>query len=412
MASQPTTIAWYPIARLIASVLLMTLGGSAMYAAIMSLGPVGETFGGGRAIGSLPYAVFMIGFGTGGVMMGRVADRVGVIWPALIGSFCLPFGLYVAAQAQALWQFVAAMGVLCGLLGASFSFAPLVADISHWFTARRGLAVGIVASGTYVAGAAWPIVLQDLFDEHGWRGAFVRIAVLTLCTMLPLTALLLRKPSGGEAGDAETSSPRTSKGVGLSPLTLQSVICCAGLGCCVAMSMPQVHIVPLVTDLGHAAVRGAEMLSLMLGFGIVSRLVSGWISDHIGGLRTLLLGSGLQALVLFAFIGADTLPVLYAMSIAFGLAQGGIVPSYAIIIRRFFPAGEAGWRIGTALLFTIMGMALGAWMAGVLYDLTGSYTLSFINAIGFNILNMGFAMMLLMRARSRNTLDGPAMATR
>ncbi|MGI9335817.1 MAG: MFS transporter, partial [Gammaproteobacteria bacterium] len=382
-----------------------------MYAAIMSLGPASQTFGGGRAVGSLPYAVFMVGFGVGGVLMGRVADRVGVIWPALIGSLCVPAGLFAAAHAQSLWQFVVALGVLCGLLGASFSFAPLVADISHWFTARRGLAVGIVASGTYVAGTVWPLVLQRLFDEHGWRSAFVQLAALTLCAMVPLTLVLVRRPSATARGGEPGTEAPSSRSVGFSPLTLQCVICCAGVGCCVAMSMPQVHIVPLVTDLGHAAARGAEMLSLMLGFGIVSRMASGWISDHIGGLRTLLLGSGLQALVLLAFVGADTLPMLYAISIAFGLSQGGIVPSYAIIIRRFFPAGEAGWRIGAALLFTIAGMALGAWMAGVLYDLTGSYTLSFVNAIAFNLVNMALAVMLLMRARAREVPGEAAFAS-
>jgi MFS family permease len=181
------------------------------------------------------------------------------------------------------------------------------------------------------------------------------------------------------------------------PNVLQCLLCVAGVGCCVAMAMPQVHIVPYVIDRGFPAARGAEMLSLMLGFGIVSRVLSGWLSDRIGGLRTLAVGSLLQALVLVAFLAADSLAALYLCSIAFGLVQGGIVPSYAIIIRTFFPASQAGWRIGMAFLFTILGMALGGWMAGAIYDATGAYTWSYVNAIAFNVVNLSIALMLLAR---------------
>lgn len=399
---------WYPVVRLLASVTLMTLAGSAMYGSIMALGPVTAEFGGGRAVGSLPYSLFMVGFGVGGIFMGGLADRHGILVPALIGSICLPAGLYLAANALALWQFVAALAILGGLLGASFSLAPLISDVSHWFSARRGLAVGIVASGTYVAGAVWPPILQSAIDSYGWRVAFTGLSVFAACTMLPLSLVLVRRaPVDSLHSQSGTAAP-SSRAIGMSPLTLQCLICCAGFGCCVAMSMPQVHIVPLVTDLGHPAARGAEMLGLMLGFGVVSRLLSGWLSDHIGGLGTLLLGSALQALVLFAFIWMDSLPWLYAISVAFGLAQGGIVPSYAMIIRKFFPSRDAGWRIGTAMLFTILGMAAGAWMAGALYDLTGSYKISFINAILFNVMNLGIAFTLIRRA-GRQDGHGTAM---
>jgi MFS family permease len=390
----------YPVIRLAASLSLMTIGGSAMYASVIVLAPAAVEFNTGRGAASLPYALFMIGFGVGGVVMGRLADRFGIIVPAIIGSLSLPAGLYAASLAATITEFGLALGVLCGFLGASFIFAPLVADVSHWFTARRGLAVGIAISGSYLAGALWPPIVQYLVDTDGWRATYVWLAVFTLCTMLPLCALLYRRPAIdlSDGGDAAIK-PLRHRSLAMPPNVLQCLLCAAGVGCCVAMAMPQVHIVPYVLDLGYPAARGAEMLALMLGFGIVSRVLSGALSDRIGGLRTLLVGSLLQALVLVVFLGADTLTMLYATSIAFGLVQGGIVPSYAIIVRTFFPASQAGWRIGTAFLFTICGMALGGWMAGAIYDATGSYTWSYVNAIAFNMMNLIIAGSLLYRYR-------------
>ena len=393
--------ALYPLVRLGAALLLVTVSGAAMYATIVALRPASIEFGVGRGIGSVPYMMFMAASGAGGVMMGRLADRFGVIVPALIASVAIPAGLVAAAHAAAFWQFCLALGVLSGLLGTSAMFAPMAADISLWFTRRRGLAVAVVITGSYLAGAVWPPVVQASLDARGWRESFVVIGVFVLAAMLPLSGLLCRRPAlpppaGGTGAGAAAFRP-----LGMAPGALQSLICLAGIGCCVAMSMPQVHIVAHVTDLGLAARRGAEMLSLMLGFGVVSRLGFGWISDRIGGLRTLLLGSVAQAVTLAAFLGADALTVLYVVSAAFGLAQGGIVPSYTIIIRTFFPADEAGRRVGLSMLATFMGMALGGWMAGALFDLTGSYTASFVNAIAFNVLNMAIVAALIRRRRAR-----------
>ena len=382
------------------ALLIVTVGGAAMYAVIVALKPVALEFGVSRGVGSIPYMMFMAISGIGGVAMGRLADRFGVLVPGLIGSVGLPAGMVGAAYAEEFWQFCAALGVLSGLLGTSAIFAPMASDISLWFTRRRGLAVAIVVTGTYLAGAMWPPIVQTSLDARGWRETFLMLAVVMICTMLPLSALLYRRPAALSAAQAARAALATAKPLGFGPGTLQGLICAAGLGCCVAMAMPQVHIVAHVTDLGYAAQRGAEMLSLMLGTGIVSRVASGWISDRIGGLRTLLLGSVMQAVVLTAFLGADSLTLLFVVSAAFGLSQGGIVPSYTIIIRTFFPAHEAGRRVGWAMLFTFAGMALGGWMAGALYDLTGSYTASFINAIAFNVLNMAIVLVLVRRQRA------------
>ena len=393
----------YPLIRLATVLALMTLGCSAMYAGVMVLEPLALELDTGRGNSSLIYGTFMIGFALGGVFMGRLADRMGIMIPALIGSLALPAGFYLAAHASSILEICLAFSLLCGFLGSSFSMAPLIADISHWFSRRRGLAVGIAFSGSYVAGAIWPPILQRMFDAQGWRESFVDLALLTLILMALLSLLLYPRSPINEQLPTASSANSNLTNSAISAGTLQSLIYLAGFGCCVAMAMPQVHIVPYVMDLGHPAIRGAEMLGLMLGFGVISRVGSGWLSDRIGGLATLLLGSALQLAVLIAFLTGNSLVFLYGISIAFGLSQGGIIPSYTIILRAFFPPKQAGWRISTSFLFTVAGMAFGGWIAGLLYDLTGSYTVSFLNAIGFNILNLWVAASLLKKSGAIGT---------
>jgi MFS family permease len=390
----------YAWLRLAASLALMTLGGAGMYIVTVALPPIQAEFGVGRSDASLPYTLTMIGFGLGGILMGKLADRFGVIVPVLIGTFCLGTGFIAAGFAGSLWQFALAQGLLIGFLGCSATFAPLVADTSLWFNRRRGIAVAICASGNYLGGALWPPVVQHFFDSAGWRQTYIGVGVFCIAAMLPLTLMLRRRPPGlaPAAPGAVSGAPRD---LGLRPALLLGLLCTAGVACCVAMSMPQVHIVALCSDFGFAAARGAEMLSLMLGFGIVSRLTFGWISDRIGGLRTLLLGSTLQAVALALFLPADGLTSLYVVSAMFGLFQGGIVPSYAIIVREYFDPKVAGATVSVVLTSTLFGMALGGWMSGAIFDLTGSYRAAFFNGIAWNLLNMAIAAALLLRARKR-----------
>lgn len=386
----------------------MTMAMAGMYAAVMVLEPATREFGIGRGAGSMPYTLYMIGFGLGNILLGRIMDRYGIFILTLIGAISLPVGLYLASIATNLWFFSFTLAVLCGFLGGGFAFGPMVADISHWFDKRRGLAVGIVISGSYVAGAIWPPLLQSWIDTVGWRQSFAQLSVVCLITMLPLCLVYLKRTNIESLGNNKSTNRDWERPLGIGKGQLQCALCFAGLGCCVAMAMPQIHIVPHVIDLGFEARQGAYMLALMLGFGIISRVSSGWISDRIGGLNTLLLGSGLQALVITLFLFVDSLNGLYLISIAFGLSQGGIVPSYTIIIRKFFRANEAGQRIGLAFVATTFGMALGGWIAGVLYDLTGSYTLSFLNAIAFNGMNLVIALWLLRRDKHFDALSGAA----
>ena len=288
----------YAWIRLAAALLIMTIGGAAMYGVVVALPTLQAEFGVARADASLPYTLTMIGFGVGGILMGRLSDRFGVVVPIVIGALSLGAGFILCGMALTLWQFSLAHGLLAGLLGCAATFAPLVADTSMWFTRRRGIAVGICASGNYLAGAVWPPLLQHFFETAGWRATYTGLGLFCLATILPLALLLRKRPPLPGHADTSATANRSARSLGLTPNALLALLSVAGLACCVAMSMPQVHIVAYCGDLGYGAARGAEMLSVMLGFGIVSRLASGWISDRIGGLRTLLLGSVLQGIAL------------------------------------------------------------------------------------------------------------------
>ena len=382
----------------------MTFGGAGMYASIVALKPVAVEFEASRSAASLAFACVNLGIGVGGILMGWLSDRFGAMWPSLIGAGCLTLGLVLASFSTELWQYVALHGILIGLLGNSAVLAPLIADITRWFTVNRGMAVAVVSSGNYVAGAVWPPIVQYGIDTVGWRETYQWLGGICLLGMVPLSLLLSRRDSaraspGGSATDNAHAAGQRRQALGFSPRFAQWLICTAGIGCCVAMAMPHGHIVAHASDLGHPAAHGAEMLALMLSFGVLSRLFFGWISDRIGGLRALLIGSVLQAAVIASFIPVTGLDALYWASALFGISQGGIVPAYAIIVRRHFPHHELGWRLGIVMFFTLFGMALGGWAAGVMYDLTGSYRLAFTNALIFNLINVGIVFMLLAKSR-------------
>lgn len=392
----------YAWTRLVVTLALMTIGSGAMYVVAVVLPAVQAEFGVARADASLPYTLMMVGFGLGGVAMGRIADRFGVMWAMLIGALGLGTGFVAAGLSGSLTAFALAHGVLLGAFGSATTFAPLVADTSLWFVRRRGIAVAICASGNYLGGAIWPPIVQHFVQTDGWRHAYIGLGVFSALTMAGLALLMRpRPPIATPAASAARSTgvmPST-RPFGLSMGQAQTLLCIAGVACCVAMAMPQVHIVAYCSDLGFGAARGAEMLSLMLACGIVSRLVSGLICDRIGGLRTLLLGSVLQGLALLLFLPFDGLVSLYLISALFGLFQGGLVPSYAIIVREHFPAAEAGARVGAVIMATLFGMALGGWMSGKVFDLTGSYHAAFLNGIAWNLLNLTIALFLLGRMR-------------
>jgi MFS family permease len=394
--------------RLFIALLLMTIGAAGMYVIVVVLPAVQSEFRIDRAQASLPYTLTMIGFGLGGILMGRLGDKYGVALPLVGASFCMGLGFILAANASHFWIFAFAQGVLIGLLGSSATFAPLMTDISFWFNKKRGIAVAICASGNYLGGAVWPAIVQPMVEAHGWRATFTGIGLFCWVTMIPLSLVLHRGTKASQllrvqaAPNMNVAMNADSKELplGMPAKKLLFLLSIAGVACCVAMAMPQVHIVAYCNDLGYGTLRGAQMLSTMLAFGIASRLISGLICDRIGGLRTLMLGSVLQGTALLLFIPFDGLVSLFVISALFGLFQGGIVPSYAIIVREHFSPSFAGANVGTVIMATLIGMALGGWMSGKIFDLTGSYHAAFLNGVAWNLLNLSIAGYLLYRSKA------------
>jgi MFS family permease len=392
-----TRTAWN---RLAVALLISTIGGVGMWSVVVALPTVQAEFGVDRGVASLPYTVLLGGYAVGGVVMGKIADRFGVAKAIGGGAAFLSLGYVAAGLSSSIWQFMLAHGVLIAFLGSSATFGPLMADMSFWFLKRRGLAVAICASGNYLAGTIWPPIVQHFIERVGWRTTHLGIGALCAVTILPLSFFLRARPPGHGPAPIALPGAAPARVLGMSPTAVQLLLVVAGVACCVAMATPQVHIVAYCGDLGYGAARGAEMLSLMLGFGIISRLACGFIADRIGGLPTLLISSGLQGLALVLFSLFDGLTSLYIISAMFGLFQGGLIPSYTIVVREIFPPREAAVRVGTVLMATLGGMSLGGWLAGVIFDLTGTYIPAFIHGSLWNILNFAICLILYRRQRT------------
>ena len=387
----------YAYSRLAISLLLATLLGAGMWAVIVVLPPAQLDFGVDRSAASLPYTLMMCSLAFSTIALGRMTDRFGIVMPLLISAVTMGVGFVAAGYAPNLTVFTAAH-VLIGI-GAGTGFAPMMADISHWFVKRRGVAVVIVASGNYFAGTIWPLVMSLTIPLVGWRTTYAGLGVLVAAAVLPLALMMRRRPSAGVFAQAEAVTEAARSDVGISPKLLLVLLTAAGFACCVAMSMPQVHLVAYCGDLGYGVARGAEMLSLMMALGIVSRIGSGFVADAIGGSATLLVGSFMQGVALLLYLYFNGLESLFIVSGIFGLFQGGIVPMYAVICRELLPPRRAGAAIGLVVSATIFGMAFGGYISGVIFDLTSSYRMAFANGVLFNAFNFAIVSWLFWRRR-------------
>jgi MFS family permease len=384
--------------RLVVAVLIGSLGSVGMWSVVVALPVVQNEFSATRGTASLAFTLVMLGFGSGGVVTGKITDRYGIVAAIGVGVGILGLGYIGAGLSSSIWQFIL-VHFLIGL-SSSATFGPLMAEASHWFVRYRGLGVAIAASGNYIGGAIWPPVVNWGMQTAGWRDTHIVIGIFTAVAMT-LSLLLLRLLIGSETRRSHVNAPPPRVDLRLSTNTLTAILSLASIACCVAMSMPQVHIVAYCGDLGYGVARGAQMLSLMLGFGIVSRIGSGFLADRIGGIRTLLIGSLAQGSALLMYLFFDGLTSLYVISALFGLFQGGIVPSYAIIVREAMPAAEAATRVGIVILASVFGMSFGGWVSGVIFDSTGSYGAAFLNGLAWNALNITIMVSLLLRARQR-----------
>jgi MFS family permease len=395
--------------RLAVAVIIGSLGSVGMWSVVVALPVVQAEFGASRGTASLAFTMVMLGFGSGGVLTGKISDRYGIVIAIGLGIGILGLGYVGAGYSPSVWSFILfhfAIG-----LSSSATFGPLMAEASHWFDRYRGLAVAIAASGNYIGGTIWPPLVNFGMQSFGWRTTHIAIGIFTAIAMM-LALALLRMLMGAATRRSHVNAPPPRVDLRLSTNALTAILSLAAIACCVAMSMPQVHIVAYCGDLGYGVARGAEMLSLMLGFGIISRIGSGFLADRIGGIRTLLIGSVAQGTALLFYLFFDSLTSLYIISAMFGLFQGGIVPSYAIIVREAMPAAEAATRVGIVIFASVFGMSFGGWISGVIFDATGSYAAAFVNGLAWNALNVSIMLALLIRARANSAKLGTGFASR
>jgi MFS family permease len=384
--------------RLAVAVLIGSLGSVGMWSVVVALPVLQTEFGASRGTASLAFTMVMLGFGSGGVLTGKITDRYGIVTAIGLGIGILALGYIGAGMSSSIWQFILVHFAIG--LSSSATFGPLMAEASHWFDRYRGLAVAIAASGNYIGGTIWPPLVNFGMQSIGWRTTHIAVGLFTAVSMaLALIGLRLLVGAGTRRSHVNAPPPRVD--LRLSTNALTAILSLASIACCVAMSMPQVHIVAYCGDLGYGVARGAEMLSLMLGFGIISRIGSGFLADRIGGIATLLIGSVAQGTALLFYLFFDSLTSLYIISAMFGLFQGGIVPSYAIIVREAMPASEAATRVGIVIFASVFGMSFGGFISGVIFDATGSYGAAFLNGLAWNAVNITIMLSLLWRARQR-----------
>ena len=365
----------------------------------VGLKAIAEEMGGARSVPALAGSLAWFGSAVGGILMGRIADRFGIRWTVMIGSVMICIGLFISTGGQP-WQLYVGHGLFMGLLGNAGLNAPLYVYVSQWFDRRRGSALALISSGGYLAGFVWPTIFERAIASYGWRWTMIGYAIFQVAIILPLAAWFLKPPPEVAAVvDRSSGAVAKPKVLGWPPNLVFALIAIASFMCCVTMSMPQSHLVALCTDLGISAAVGAAMLSVLLGAGLISRQAWGLVSDRIGGLRTALASSALQAAAMTGFLYTQDEVGLFTVSTAFGIGFSALIPAYVLAIRDLFPASEAYWRVPTLLLLSGSGMAVGGWLAGYLYDMNGYYAPAFATGVAFNIVNLLMLVMLVMRQR-------------
>jgi MFS family permease len=393
------TKASWAVASVALFVLGMSYGGA--WIAVVALKDIASEVDGSRSVPALASSLAWLGGGIGGIVMGRIADRIGTRWTVMFGALMVGLGLSISTLGPP-WPLWVGHGVFIGLIGIGGINAPLYVYVSRWFDRRRGSALALISSGTYLAGAVWPPIFQQAIASFGWRQTMLWYALAEIVCIVPLAAIYFREPPEvihpAAAAGASSGHVRV---LGWPPNAVFAATCAAAVLCCIPMAMPQGHLVAFCSDLGISRSMSALMLSVLLGTAFLSRQVWGLISDRIGGLATVLIGSAWQAVSMTAFLLTQNEAGLFMVSAAFGLGFSGIIPAYVLAARELFPASEAYWRIPTILLFSGGGMSAGGWIAGLLYDHLGYYAPAFALGIGSNVLNLLMITMLVGRQRHR-----------
>lgn len=389
---QSWVVAW-------ASLAILALSYGAPLVAVVALKPIAADLDTARSAPAIAGSLAYLGSGFGGIVMGWLAERIGVRAVVMFGSVMVGIGLFVASRGG-LTSLYLGYGLLVGLVGTSGMFAPLMTYVSRWFDRKRGTAVALISSGQYIAGTIWPALFQIGIDRHGWRWTMAAYGLLVSCTVLPLALVFLRRPPADPVEGTAGAGPQSGQAVlGLHPDLVLGMLAFATFFCCVTMSMPLQHLVAFCSDLGFAASHGPAMLSLLLVSAFLSRQFWGWLADRIGGLRTVLATSACQAVAMSLFLTTQDEYGLFTISAIFGFGFAGLIPGYVLTVRELFPAREASWRVPVILFLGLVGMATGGWLAGAIYDHFGYYAPAFIAGVFANLANLALIGSLVWRAR-------------
>jgi len=395
--SVETRASWV-VAVVVLVILALSFG--APWIAVVALKRIAAESGGLRSVPALAGSLAWLGYGAGGIVMGYVAERVGVRWTVIFGAAMICAGLVLSTGGET-WQLYVGHGLFMGLLGNAGLNAPLFVYVSRWFDRRRGSALALISSGGYLAGFVWPTIFERSIAYFGWRWTMIGFAILQLLVIVPLAIIYLRPPPEIQHETTATAAGSARpKVLGWHPNVVFGMIAVAGFLCCVTMSMPQQHLVAYCSDLGISATVGATMLSVLLGMGFFSRQGWGWLSDRMGGVLTAFCSSILQCAAMSGFLFTQDAVGLFAVSTAFGIGFSALIPAYVLTIRELYPMSEAYWRVPAVLLLTGSGMGTGGWLAGYLYDIYGYYTPAFATGVAFNIANIAILFMLLVRQRT------------
>jgi MFS family permease len=371
---------------------------------VVGLKPIQEALGTDRSVVALAGALVWVGTGLGGIMMGWLADRIGIRSTVCFGAVMMAAGLALSSTGS-VWALYVGHGLLIGLFGNGAIYAPLVVYVTRWFDRRRGSALALISSGQYIAGVVWPSVFERGIALYGWRMTMLAYSAVVVAVILPLTLLCLRPSPASHFAHAHAVDPHKGAPVlGLPPNLVLALICIAAFFCCIPMAVPNGHLVAFCTDLGIAPTHGAAMLSVLLACAFLSRQFWGMLADRIGGLRAVMAGSACQAVAIGGFLLTQNEVGLFAVSAAFGLGFSGIIPSYVVAIRELFPASEASWRVPTFFFLGMGGMAFGSWLAGELYDHYGFYAPAFGVGVLFNVANLAVIGFLVSRQRGLQRL--------
>ncbi len=356
--------------------------------------PMQNAFGWQRGEIALINSSGIMGLAFGGLVMGPLADHKGTRPVVLMGVTVLGLCYLAASFATSLWQFYTLFFV-AGFLGAGAIFPPIMAAVGNWFHVGAGLAIGIASAGQALGQGGVPFASSFLIKEFGVSGAFTATGAVMLICMIPL-ALLLRQPPPPQATQGAIQDNET----GLPANVVIATLCVAIILCCTCMSVPLMHLVPLIQDQGITAEDAGSVIFVMLIVAVAGRIAFGKLADIIGALQAYMTATAWMTLLVFGFIYIENLQSFYIYAIIYGFGYAGVMTGVLVSIRVLVPQSRRASAFGIVTMFGWFGHAIGGFQGGILYDLTGSYTLPYGIAALAGVLNLIVVSTLLRKTKT------------